>query len=344
MKASIRTISKLTGFSPATISNALNHKKGVNAATASRIFQVAEQIGYGTESRKTKIRFVMYRKNGLIIDDSTFFSAVIEGAEKQAKEMGYETVLSCLDCELPDFEKQLQMVLADTDSLLIVLGTEMQEEDYEKFHEYKGRIVILDGWSEKYSFDSVLINNTDSACQAVEYLLKKGHQRIGYLRGDYRIKAFQSREYGFYRALDRAGIKEEGRCVVTLGTKLETAYEGMKAYLEKQEKSKMLPTAFFADNDVIAIGAIRALQEKKIKVPDEVSVIGFDDISFGSISDPGLTTIHVYRKEMGGLAVRRLLDYVNYPGSEGKTKIQVCTAFIERGSVREINFHTQPGI
>lgn len=334
MKVSIRKISQITGFSPATVSNALNRKKGVNPVTADKIFKAAETLGYQQEKAITKIKFVTYRKNGLIIDDSQIFPAMIEGVERQAKELGYETIFSHLNYEDESFEIRLREVLEDTGSFVILLGTEMMEEDYVPFYEYKGYLIVLDGWSDKMVFDGILINNTDAACNAVEYLVSKGHREIGYLRGDYRIKSFGYREYGYHRVLGRHGLDIRSEYKVTVGTQLETAYQGMKAYLEGSPK---LPTAFFADNDVIAIGAMRALREKGIKIPEQVSIVGFDDIGFGTVSTPGLTTIHVFKQEMGEVAVRRALDHIKYSGRNVKMKIQVCTEFVERDSVKQID-------
>lgn len=334
MKVSIKQISQITGFSSATVSNALNRKKGVNSETADKIFRTAEQLGYQIEKTITKIKFVTYRKNGLIIDESQIFSDMIEGVERQAKELGYETTFCRLDCEDIYFKERLDEVIEDTDCLLILLGTEMQEEDYTPFQNYKGYMILLDGWSESMLFDAVLINNTDAACEAVEYLVAQGHQEIGYLRGDYRIKAFQYRQYGYERTLGRHGLTERPEHIVTVGTQLESYYEGMKKYLRE---SPHLPTAFSADNDVIALGAMRALRDQGIRVPQDVSVIGFDNISFGAVSTPGLTTLHVYRQEMGAAAVRWIVDYIKHPGREVKMKIQVCTTFVERGSVSSLN-------
>lgn len=334
MKVSIRKISQITGFSPATVSNALNRKRGVNPVTAEKIFKAAETLGYQQEKAITKIKFVTYRKNGLIIDDSQIFPAMIEGVERQAKELGYETTFCHLNYEDESFEIRLKEVLEDTGSLVILLGTEMMEEDYVPFYAYKGYLIVLDGWCDEMAFDGILINNTDAACSAVEYLIKKGHQKIGYLRGDYRIKSFRYREYGFHRMLARSGLDIRPEYIVSVGTQLESAYEDMKEYLEINPE---LPTAFFADNDVIAIGAMRALQEKGIRIPEQISIVGFDDIGFGAVSTPGLTTIHVFKQEMGEVAVRRALDHIKYSGRNVKMKIQVCTEFVERGSVKQID-------
>ena len=107
-----------------------------------------------------------------------------------------------------------------------------------------------------------------------------------------------------------------------------------KKFLEGNPK---LPTAYFADNDIIALGAMRALQEKGIRIPEDVSVVGFDDIPFGAVSTPELTTIHVYKQELGKVAVRRVLDHVQYPGRHEKMKIQISTKFVERGSVKNLD-------
>ena len=159
----------MTGYSPATVSNALNRKKGVSSEAIERIQQAADELGYQFSKSVNKIKFVTYRKNGSIIDDSLIFPAMIEGVERQANELGYETTFCLLNYEDEFFEEKLVEVLTDISSFLILLGTEMQEEDFEKFLDYKGHMVVLDGWSENMGFDGILINNTDAACKAVNY-------------------------------------------------------------------------------------------------------------------------------------------------------------------------------
>lgn len=333
MKASIKVISEMTGFSPATVSNALNRKRGVSRDTITKVLNVAETLGYSNKARISKIKFVIYKKNGLIINDSPFFPAVIEGVERQAKSLQYETMFCNLNCDSPDCEEQIRIILDDTSSAVILLGTEMTEPDFKLFENPKCPLILLDGWSETITFDSVLISNTDSACKAVEYLIENGHKKIGYLKGRFRIKAFSYRSIGYKRAMTRQGFVPEQKYTITLGTTIESAYRDMMEHLER---TRDLPTAFFADNDVIALGAMRALQEKGFRVPHDISIIGFDNIPFGEISSPRLTTIHVFKQEMGEIAVRRLSDQIKL-GNKVKTKIQVCTEFVERESVRNLN-------
>ena len=117
-----------------------------------------------------------------------------------------------------------------------------------------------------------------------------------------------------------------------MGTRIETAYQKMREYLSG---AKEVPTAFFADNDVIAIGCMRAMKECGYDVPGDISVIGFDDVAYGLVSDPPLSTMHVYKQELGARAVRELLS-MEEKESRAKVKIQVCAEFVERGSVKDI--------
>lgn len=332
MKVSVRKISEITGFSPATVSNALNNKRGVNRETAEKVRRVAEELGYRAGDKIKKIRFVIFRRNGLIIDESTFHSSVIEGVERQAKQMGYETLFCHVDINDAEYKAQLNEILSDTESAVVLLGTEMMEEDFEPYTHARNPIILLDGWSDRYSFGGVLISNTDSAAKAVEYLAENGHEKIGYIRGDFRIQAFRYREIGYYRMMKARGLTVHPEFIATVGTKLDTAYDGMKEYLARAAE---LPTAFFADNDTIAIGAMQALKEYGYEIPRDVSIIGFDNVPFGAMANPPLTTVNVYKQEMGEMAVRELI-FAAENKNKVRTKIQVCTDFVERASVRNL--------
>ena len=333
MKPNIRMISKLTGYSPATVSNALNRKKGVNKETAEEILKVASEIGYSNETKISKIRFVIYKRNGSIIENSPFFSNLLEGVETECREYGYELIISNLDRRSDYYEQRLDEILNDRTTAVIILGTEATDEDFENFLHAKCPIVILDSWSTSMNFNGILINNSDSAKNAVEYLIKKGHKEIGYLKGRFRIKAFNARATGYARALYKHGIAMNDQYIVTLSTTMDGAYKDMLLYLSQKSK---LPTAFFADNDMIALGVMKALIEKGYRIPEDISLIGFDDLDSSEISTPRLTTIRVFKQEMGQLAVRRLKDVMK-DGNGIKSKIQICTEFIERDSVKDLS-------
>ncbi|MFA9377783.1 MAG: LacI family DNA-binding transcriptional regulator [Lachnotalea sp.] len=332
MKVSIRHISNQTGYSSATVSNALNRKKGVNKETSLKIFQVAKEMGYIKEKPITKIKLVIYKRNGMIIEDSPFFSLMVDGFEKECRESGCEMVLCYVDRRSLDFEEQVKWLINDTTTAVVLMGTEMMEDDFNSFKGAKCPFLTLDYWNCDMSFDGVAINNTDSAKMATEYLLNKGHKKIGYIRGKSRILAFRSRAVGFKVAMNKHGIEVENKYIFTINTTIDGAYKDMLEILKNQPE---LPTAFFADNDMIALGAMKALQESGYSIPEDVSIIGFDDIPFCEISSPRLTSLRVPKQEMGQIAVRRIMDMINNT-STVKIKTQVCTEFVERDSVRKL--------
>ena len=333
MKVSIRDLSKMTGFSPATVSNALNHKKGVNKETAEEIFRVARETGYLSANAVTKIRLLIFKKNGLIIDDTPFFQSLIEGFEEECHRLVYEMVISRADQREPDYLNQVQEILREQGAAVVVLATEMMDGDLEPFRNPPCPLVILDHWSESMELNAVLINNADAARMITEHVLDYGHTEVGYLRGSFRIKGFRSRFVGFQTALKKRRLPYREEYTVTLGTSMNDAYQDMLQYLKKNPK---LPTAFFADNDMIALGAMKALQERGYRIPEDVYIVGFDDLSFSAISSPALTTLRVPNKEMGKIAVRRLVELVEGIGTDTVTKTQVCPSIIYRDTVKKM--------
>lgn len=331
MKVSIKKISEITGFSTATVSNTLNHKKGVNAETSAKIWKTAQELGYCVETRICKIKFVTFKRDGSIIDGNPFFPMVILGAEEECRACGMEMIMYNLDIQNSNYAEQLNWIQNDKEAAVILLGTELLDEDLDIILGMKVPFLVIDYWKEGISFDAILINNADSVCVAIDYLINKGHREIGYLQGSLRIKPFRSRTAGFYDAMQNAQLPVAQEHVVTLRTDIDGAYEDMKTYLAQ---SPHLPTAFFADNDMIALGAMKALDEYGIRIPEEVSIIGFDDLPYSSISVPPLTTLSVPKQEMGRAAVRRIMDMIQ-SGDTMHMKMQACTQFIERGSVAD---------
>lgn len=333
MKISLRQISKVTGFSLATVSNALNGKKGVNKKTAEKIIATAKEMGYISEKNITNINFVIYKKSGEIISDTPFFTSLIEGVELESRISGYKTVIRNLDKGSDEFEHTLEQILNDSASGILLLATELNEEDVKVFEKAVAPVVVVDSWYGRLKFDSVLINNTDSVENAVEYLISNGHTEIGYLRSSIRIENFIYRGQGYRRALIKNKIPIHDSYKVTLTPTMDGAYRDMDEYLSKNPR---LPTAFMADNDIIALSAIKALKKYGYRIPNDISIIGFDDLPFCRISSPSLTTIRVFKQDMGRMAVKRLIDKIQY-GKIVHMKTEICTKFMERDSVRDIS-------
>ena len=331
-KVGVKEISEATGFSPATVSKALNGKAGVNAQTSKAIRDVARELGYAPSSQGGALLFVLARKSGRILDDSTFHPAVIDGVESQAREFGLTT--SFMTVSLEDkgaAEREIGEALVDPMTPAVVLATELDEDELALFSPFSDRIVLLDNSSEERKFDSVVIANRVSAKAAVKYLASHGHREIGYLSCDFRIHNFRSREKGYLEGLAEEGLAYNAGWRASLGTTLDEAYGDMVDWLASK-KPEDLPSAFFADSDLIAVSAMRALIEYGVKIPEDISLFGFDDGQLSLFSVPPLTTMHVMRKEMGSIAVRRAVGKIRRAKDYACTT-QVETDLIERASV-----------
>lgn len=257
---------------------------------------------------------------------------MLTGIEQECRDSGMDMIMCTLDMRDESCREQAKALLNDKSSAVIMLGTEMVDGDIQLLREITTPFIVIDYWNGDMSFNAIKANNEDSVRYAIDYLIRKGHKQIGYLKGRFRIVPFKDRETGYRTGMLKAGLPVEEKYTLEVGTTMDAAYADMKRYLEEKIK---LPTAFMADNDMIALGAMKAMAEYGVRIPEEVSVIGFDDLPFSAISSPPLTTLRVPKQEIGRIATRRLIQMIK-ERQEAGVKIEVSTQFVERGSVKTI--------
>ena len=307
MRVSIKDLSEKTGYSIATISNVLNGKPGVNSETARDIINTARSLGYIQQRKIKKVRLILYKKTGKILDDTPFFSTLYKGIETACNEYDLKLEICTLDKRLEDFNTKLDEILRDATAGFLILATEMEEEDIHKFESCISPIVILDNRFEKCDFPSVSTENLLSATKIVKYFKHKGYEKIGFIQSSVKIDNFVEREKGYHMALTELGLEGSENYKIELSPTMEGAYEDMKAYIAKKEK---LTNAYFVVNDMIAFGTMKAISEAGYKIPEDIALIGFDDLPFSKVSNPALTTVHVYKEEMGKLGVNLLASKI----------------------------------
>lgn len=332
MKVGVRDISRKTGYSPATVSNALNHKRGVSKKTAEAIVRAAQELGYQRPSKLDRIEFIVARKSGKVLDENDFRQEVVDGIEQEAKRHGLPTTYVTIDLLDHGSARQLHDMCQDPSGGIVLLGTEMEEEDYEPFIDAVAPLVVVDGWCFHHPLESIVTSNESSAYSATRYLIDRGHTHIGYLECSTRIRNFPLRERGFMRAISEAHLTFDERHRVIVGSTLASSYGDMRAWLNSDPD---LPTAFFAENDILAGGAMRACLENGIKVPEDISFIGFDDLPLAKLTLPALTTIYVPKRAIGTIAVQKLMDQLRNPHDYVCTT-HISTSFVERDSVRSL--------
>lgn len=335
MTVKIKEIAKSMNISPTTVSLILNNRPGVGAETRERVLNYINENGLNVNTRKSaasgrSIGFFIYKKHGKVVSDTPFFSQVIEGIESEARKNGYNLSISYLKAS-PKGSQLANFLGQGLPGGVILLATEMDENDLTDFEQLNVPMVILDNCFADDHVDAVYIGNERGSSEAVSYLIHAGHREVGYLHSAVPITNFDCRSRGYRHALEAAGLPVKEDNIFLLDSTVDGACSDMKKYLEA---GRRLPTAFFADNDLIAIGAMKALKEAGLRIPEDISIIGFDDMPYCAMAEPPLSTVQVYKQYMGEMAVRRLVEKMESTDSEGEyLKAEVGTQLVLRASV-----------
>lgn len=335
MSVTAKKIASVLGLSEAAVSMALNNKPGVSTATRKKIFETAHQMGYdfskgaiSLSDAKLPICFVIYKKSGAVVADTPFFSLLSEGISTGCKRENYNLIIKYI-YEDENLENQLFELKATQYSGILLLATEMDEVSLSYFDNIKTPIVILDSYFEALDYNYVLINNKKGAFSATNYLINARKSQPGYLRSAYSIGNFDERADGFYKAIRKNGMSTSKSIVHRLTPSQEGAYADMREIIMQGEE---LASCYFADNDHIAIGAINAMKEAGYRIPEDIAVVGFDNLPLCEYLDPPLATVHVPKQFMGEIAAKRLIELI-----EGKNalpvKIEISASLKKRKSV-----------
>lgn len=336
MKVRVRDIAAKAGVSPATVSNALNGRPGVSKENTRHILKLAEEMGYvGSKSgkntpEKSYMRLIMFKRHGLVVMDTQFFMELVESIERECQAEGHELIITHIHtAHDSDYKERIRAICAEECAGILLLGTEMYVEDLELFAHCASPLVALDNLFRHEQVHAVVMNNYDAGYQATNALYAAGHRRIGHITSQVEFSNMRYRRKGYEAAMREHDLPavEEGIWRVT--PTLDGAYRDMRALLDQ---GRTPPTAFFAGNDIMAVGSMRALAERGYAVPADVSLIGMDDLSICQFCTPPLSTIRVFRQEMGVTAVRTLLSLVGRL-SYCTLKTELSVTLIERGSV-----------
>lgn len=331
MKVTVRDIAKAAGVSPATVSNAFSGNNRIGEDTRLRVLEIARQMGYREISQtqlNRSIHFVIFRRHGRVVIDSPFFSELISGIESACRRLRYELSISYA---YPDDRELIDSLLRETKRPLLLLATEMSTEDIRPFLKVKAPMVVLDSRFMDISFSTVHIDNIKAGYIAGMHFAERGHRRFGMLTSSIPFNNVRDRRMGFEQALNERGCRLLEEDVFALDPTVEGAYEDMFRILE--ERKDMLPTAVFAFNDLVAAGAIRAMKQHGIRIPDDVSVIGMDNLPTVSMLNPALTSVNVPKYEMGRVAVEQLIRMAD-DREQPLVKTAVDVQLTERDSVR----------
>ena len=334
-----KEIAKILGISEASVSIALNGRQGVSDNLRRRVLETAQAIGYDfsrlNKINKRDIIFIMFIKSGAVVSDTPFFEQLIKGVAAECK--NHNIRLTTIYSNTRD---DLRNILNTTprNTGIILLATEMEEADCLPIVESTFPHLFLDAYFENIDSNYVLINNVRGAYLATDYLIRSTGKQPGYLRSSYSIPNFEERADGFYKAIRSNGKPTSRSIVHRLCPSVEGAYLDMREHLLSGEP---IASCYFADNDLIAAGAMRAFKSVGKRIPEDIAIVGFDDISLCECLDPPLSTINVPKEYMGSQAVIRLLSIME-KHDVIKTKTEINTQLVLRQSVGVKPSHILP--
>lgn len=337
MSSTVKEVANLAGVSATTVSLVMNGKSGISQNTRTRVMQAAKTLKYSQRGSKTNrdaalgtLRFLKIAKHGHTVnrDHNTFISDYIDGMSREAGASGYKL-------EVVSFEGEpvqgIVTALAGTQvDGLIVLGTELTEQDIQLLKTLPTPLVVIDSFFDVLDCNFVNMNNKDAVFKIIAYFVERGFKNIGFIASNVQTVNFQLRKEAFVEGMKAFGLGFSTRDIVTVDSTFGGAYQDM---LAKLNNGLVVPECYFCTNDIITYGCIKALRECNVRIPQDVSVIGFDNLPMSATMDPALTTIDVSKTKIGYLAIRLLDELINAQEKQPPVKILVGANLVVRDSV-----------
>ncbi len=324
MAVTIRDVARRAGVSPSTASRALNGKGRMRPETRARVLRAAKELGYRPNVHAKGLATKRTECIGVVIDarhvpvKRSFYGLILEAIEVTLAAEGYHTVFTVLREHKPP-----RCALERRVDGLVFLGTDIGEDIITPVKELP--IVLVD--NHLPGFDGVVGDNPGGARLAVEHLIEHGHRRIAFVCETLADLSFRERFEGYRQTLTAHGIPVDEHLVIEGGRGKDYVQVAMRKLLARDP----LPTAIFAANDSMAVGAMRVLKEHGFSVPGDVAVVGFDDGDLAPHIDPPLTSVFVPRWEMGETAALRLLELIRGREPRART-IVLATELVRRRS------------
>ena len=310
MAASIKDVAREAGVWIATVSRVLNDIDVVNEETKKKVLEAIKKLGYRPNIVARSLKTHRTRTVGILVPDisNQIYPEIVRGAEDVANIYKYNVMLCNSDLDLEKEKEYLRVLKEKMVDGVLYMSSSLGEETLNLINELDLKTVLVENDEQNGKFPSVTIDNEKATYEATNHLIDKGMKNIAFIgvEGDLN-NAWGKRYKGYQAALKDAGIEMKEELTYFKNLKVKTGYDAILAMLENGQKIEGIICA----SDEIAMGAINALRDKGIKVPEEVSVIGFNDIDLAHVFYPKLTTVSQPMYDMGSIAMRMLIKIIN---------------------------------
>ncbi|AYF53883.1 LacI family transcriptional regulator [Clostridium botulinum C] len=332
----IKDISRIAGVGISTISRVLNNHPDVKDETRKKVLEVIEEVNYIPNNSARNLKRNTSKSIGVLVKgiNNPFFSKMIKSIEERIDDKKYSMILHYNESSSDDFDAAIELIKEKKLKGLICLGGNFDNLDKKQMENLSVPIVIassnITSYVNKKFFSSVAIKNEKAAFDAVEYICKLGHKSIGIITtGEEDKSVGRLRFQGYKNALFKNGIKFHENLVEIGEYTFKSGYEAMNRLLDKNMKI----TAVFITTDIMAIGAAKAILSRGLKVPDDISVVGFDGIDYSKYFHPALTTVEQPVENIAKKSIEILLNLIN--NKETNQHIVFETKLLKRDSCKK---------
>lgn len=302
----MRDVAERAGVSVTTVSHVINNTRNVSPATRQKVEQAMHSLGYQPNVLARSLRKGETHTIGIILPDSTnpYFAEVARGIEDASFSQGYSVILCNSDNDLEKERHYTNVLLEKQVDGIIMVAAGSSGENIHYLLERDIPLVLVDRHVPDIRVDYVLADNQKGGYLAANHLIELGHRAIGCIAGPEGVQLSSERVAGYRRALEQAGISVRKEWIVEGDFQFLSGYDAARQLLNREP----VPTAIFACNDLMAIGAYRYTHEIDHKIPEQLSIVGFDDVSLSAYTNPPLTTVKQFKYEMGSKAAKLLLE------------------------------------
>lgn len=332
MKPSLQQIAERAGVSTATVSRALNGRPGVNAETRARVLRIARETGYSPNiaakglatSRSFALGCINYTRSPQPI--SSYHVQIVQGIDQEARRHGYHVITTFVDAGMMADATRLSLIAEQRVDGLVLVGPVLKASFIIQLYNSQLPIVLVDNLLPETHIDAVVCDNVGGTYRATRHLIEVHNlRRLAFFSGPADWFSSRERRQGYEQALGEIG--QEPLVVYMPDTTVNMGYRAMLEALDSHPDLE----GVVAVNDATAVGVIRASKERGRHVPDDLTVVGFDNVTWGPLHDPPLTTVRMFKHETGIQAARRLIDVIERGATPG-FELRLGTELIVRES------------
>jgi LacI family transcriptional regulator len=333
-KATIKDVSQAAGLSTATVSRVLAGFEEVSEDARQRVFQAAKALNYQPNRNARNLRMSTTSKIGVVISDiqNPFFGSVVRGIEKITIKDDYTIILGNSDEDPVREKKLIAMLLEEGVAGIILVPTNMNAESYNSLSGSGTPFVVIDRRLPIPDLDMVLVNGAAGAQMAVDHLVGLGHHKISFVGGMKHLSVMSEREAGYLAALRKHNLPFVAEYLRQGNNRQDGGYAAVCDLLSLSQP----PTAILIANNMMTLGGLQAIHELGLEIPDQVSLVGFDDMDWAASLRPPLTVVAQPAYEMGETAATLLLERIQTPELAHKM-IVLNTSLIVRASCQDLN-------